>query len=164
MKEFVTHSRNQLPVYIDHGATKVALHIQEAPLLLELVKEVVAGSDLSGDNVALERDMGRIVGETTLVETSDTDEIVYAKRLQRDKYTRFVMNKVAQPTSYLTVILHEADDGYNLWSAWCGRLVPTSPGGEDEMPKSQGFWRNHALVFDDAIIQADTITAVCPWE
>lgn len=36
MKEFVTHSRNQLPVYIDHNATKVALHIQETPLLLEL--------------------------------------------------------------------------------------------------------------------------------
>ena len=163
MKEFVTHSRNQLPVYIDHNATKVALHIQETPLLLEFVKEVVAGSDISGDNVAIEKDMGRIVGETTLVETSDTDRIVYAKRLQREKYTRFVINKVAQPTSYVTVILHKADGGYNLWSAWCGRLVPTSPGGEDEMPKSQGFWKDHALVFDEKIIQPETVTTVCPW-
>lgn len=41
MKEFVTHSRNQLPVYIDHDTTKVALHIQEAPLLLELTEALI---------------------------------------------------------------------------------------------------------------------------
>lgn len=164
MKELVTFSRNQQPVYIDHDATKVALHIQETPLLLELVKEVIVGADLSGDNVAIEKDMGRTIGETTLVETTDGDTIVYAKRLGREKYTRFVIGKSAQATSYVTVILHKVDDGYNLWSAWCGKLVPTSPGGDDEMPKSQGFWRNHALVYDEAIIQPGSITTACPWE
>ena len=164
MKEFVCKTRSGESVYIDHEATKVGLHLAEAPQLLQLVKEVLTIRDVEGENVALEVDLGRIVGETSLIETTDDDEIVYARRLQRDKYTRFVKNKELMPTSWVTVILHKVDDGYNLWSAWCGKLVPTSPGGEDEMPKSQGYWRNHALVYDADIIQADTVTEVCPWE
>jgi hypothetical protein len=164
MKEFVCKTRSGKSVYIDHEATKVGLHLTEAPQLLQLVKEVLTIRDVEGENVALEVDLGRIVGETSLIETTDDDEIVYARRLQRDKYTRFVKNKELMPTSWVTVILHKVDDGYNLWSAWCGKLVPTSPGGEDEMPKSQGYWRNHALVYDADIIQADTVTEVCPWE
>jgi hypothetical protein len=164
MKEFVCKTRSGKSVYIDHEATKVGLHLAEAPQLLQLVKEVLTIRDVEGENVALEVDLGRIVGETSLIETTDDDEIVYARRLQRDKYTRFVKNKELMPTSWVTVILHKVDDGYNLWSAWCGKLVPTSPGGEDEMPKSQGYWRNHALVYDADIIQADTVTEVCPWE
>lgn len=163
-KEFVAESRNGQKVYIDYAATKIELHIKETPELLELVNEVISRSTLEGDNVALQEDLGRIVGETSLVETNDDDEIIYAKRLQRDKYSRFVLNKQLQATSYVTVILHKAADGYALWSAWCGQLVPTSPGGEDEMPKSQGFWKNHALVFDESIIQPDTATTVCPWQ
>lgn len=164
MREFVGRTRNGQAVYIDHEATKIGLHIAEAPQLLDLVKEVLSLNDADGENVAIEHDLGRIIGETSLIETAVGDEIVYAKRLQRDKYTRFVKNKSLAPTSWVTVILHEADEGYNLWSAWCGQLVPTSPGGEDEMPKSQGFWGNHALVYDEAIIQMETLTAECPWQ
>jgi hypothetical protein len=163
MKELLTHSYNQQPVYIDHDATKMALHIQEVPFLLELAKEVLEGCELLQENEAIEKDMGRIVGESTLVETTDADEVIYAVRLGREKYTRFVMNKSAQPTSYVTVILRRADDGYSLWSAWCGKLVPTSPGGDDEMLESQGFWSKHALVYDETIIKLDTLTTTCPW-
>jgi hypothetical protein len=164
IREFIGQSRNGERVYIDPQETKVALHLAEAPQLRELITEVLEKVDLVGDNVAIEKDLGRTVGETTLVETDDNDEIIYAKRLQRDKYTRFVVNKMAQPTQFVTVILHKTDEGYRLWSAWCGQLVPTSPGGDDEMPKSQGFWRNHALVYDETIIQLDTVTATCPWD
>lgn len=164
MRQDIARSRNGQVVFLDDKRSNVTLHLQEAPHLIDLIKEALEGVDLTGDNVAIEKDLGRIVGETTLVETDEADEIVYAKRLQRDKYTRFVMNKAAQPTQFVTVILHKADDGYRLWSAWCGQLVPTSPGGDDETPKSQGFWHNHALIFDEAIIQPDTMTPICPWE
>ncbi len=163
MKELVVTSHNQQSVHIDHDATKVALHIQETPHLLDLVREIIADTDIEGENIAIEKNLGRVVGETTLIETTDDDEIVYAKRLGRDKFTRFVKHKAAQPTSYVTIILHRADEGYNLWSAWCGKLVPTSPGDEDEMPKSRGFWSDHALVFDETIIQSGTATPICPW-
>lgn len=163
MRQDIAQSRNGQVVFLGGERSNVTLHLQEAPHLINLIKEVIAGVDLIDDNVAIEKDLCRIVGETTLVETDETDEIVYAKRLQRDKYTRFVLNKTAQPTQFVTVILHKADGGYRLWSAWCGQLVPTSPGGDDEMPKSQGFWRNHALIFDEAIIQPDTMTTTCPW-
>ena len=164
MREFIGLSQNGERVYIDLQETKVGLHLAEAPQLRGLITEVIEQAELSGDNVAIEKDLGRIVGETTLVETDDNDEIVYAKRLQRDKYTRFVMSRAAKPTQFVTVILHRVDDGYSVWSAWCGQLVPTAPGGDDEMPKSQGFWRSHALIFDETIIQPETVTMTCPWD
>lgn len=164
MRQKIATSKNGHFVFLDDKITNVSLHIIETPNLIELVGEVLSSTDLTGDNVAIEKDIGRIAGKTSMVETNDDDEIVYAKRLHRGKFTRFVKNKSLMQTSFVTVILHKTDDGYNLWSAWCGRLVPTSPGDKDEMPKSQGFWRNHALVYDENIVQLDTITATCPWE
>lgn len=160
----IATSKNGESVFIDDQLTNVTLHIIETPDLVDLVREVIQESELTSENVAIEKDFSRAVGETSLIETSDEDEIVYAKRLHRDKFTRFVKNKFLTSTSFVTVILHKKDDGYNLWSAWCGRLIPTSPGGQDEMPKSKGFWSGHALVYDESIIQPDTVTTDCPWK
>lgn len=164
MRKIIAVSKNNINIFLDDQATNVSLHIIETPNLLDLVDEVLRDTILVGDNIAIEQNLGRVVGETSLLETSDEDEIVYAKRLHREKYTRFVKSKTLTQTSYVTIILHAKDDGYNLWSAWCGKLVPTSPGDKDEMPKSQGFWANHALVYDESIIQPGTITTTCPWE
>lgn len=163
MREMIAKSKNDMSIYIDDQATNAALHILETPQLLDLVAEMLRDEALTGDKVAIEKNLGRVIGETSLIETSDQDEIVYAKRLHREKFTRFVKHKTVQPTNFVTVILHKKDTGYDLWSAWCGRLVPTSPGGDDEMPKSQGFWGQHALVYDETIIQPGTVTTRCPW-
>lgn len=163
MRKPIAISKNNITVYLDDQLTNATLHIIETPNLLTLVEEALRETVLVGGNVAVEKDLGRIVGETSLVATSDHDEIVYAKRLHRDKFTRFVKNKTLTPTGCVTIILRKTDDGYNLWSAWCGRLVPMSPGDGEAMPKSQGFWRNHALVYDESIIQPGTVTPVCPW-
>lgn len=159
-REFVAMNRNERPVYLDHAATNMALHLEEAPDLLDLVKEVVADAVLAGENVAIETDMGRIVGETSMVETTEADEIIYAKRRGRERFTRFVLHRALEPTPYVSVILHRMDDGYRLWSAWCGQLLPKQ---DPAVPKGQGFWRNHALVFDESIVDPATITRECPW-
>lgn len=165
--EYVATSDNGVGVYIDHDNTHIALHVQEEPRLLEFIKEVVEDSELAGDKVAIEKDMGRIIGMTTAVKTTETDEIVYAKRQQRDTFTRFVKNREPQPTSILSIILFRADENdgtYRLWSAWCGELAPTSPGTSGEMPTSREFWASHALVYDEKIIDTSTVTTACPWD
>lgn len=164
MRQKIATSKNGESVFLDEKVTNVTLHIIETPDLIDFVRDVVSQSELIGENIAIEKDLGRIIGETSLIETTDNDEIVYAKRLHRNKFTRFVKNRSLTQTSFVTVILRKADSGYNLWSAWCGKLVPTSPGDDEEMPKSQGFWSNHALVYDESIIQLDTLTTICPWQ
>lgn len=76
----------------------------ENPNLLALAKEVVEQSEVLGSNVGLQCDLGRVVGQTSCIETTAEDEIVYAKRLQRDSYSRFVKNRQLEDTSIVSVV------------------------------------------------------------
>lgn len=156
MPEFFAKSKNEQKVFTDIDNTNIGLHITENPSLLELVKELIKQSEISGENVGIEHDFGKVVGKTSCVETTDSDEIVYARRKQRDSYTRFVKNRELEDTQLVSAVFFKKDYGYLLWSAWCGALVPTSPDSEGRMKTSEGFWRNHALVYDKDLIQEDS--------
>lgn len=157
MLQLLALSKNGIKVFIDEENTNLGLHIIENPKLLELAKEVVENSEISGDNVGLEYDFNKVVGKTGCVETTDSDEIVYAKRKQRDSFSRFVKNRQLEDSNLVSAVLFKKEYGYLLWSAWCGALVPTSPDSEGRMKTSEGFWRNHALVYDESLIQVDTV-------
>lgn len=157
MLDLLTISKNEQKVFIDADNTNVGLHIIENPKLLELAKVVIENSEIFGENVGLEYDFHKVVGKTSCVETIDGDQIVYAKRKQRDSFSRFVKNRQPEDTSLSSVVLFKKDYGYLLWSAWCGSLVPTTPDSEGRMKTSEGFWLNHALVYDESLIQVDTV-------
>lgn len=157
MLDLLTISKNKQKVFIDEGNTNVGLHIIENPDLLDLVKEVIENSEISGENVGFEYDFHKVIGKTSCVETTDDDQIVYAKRKQRESFSRFVKNRQLEDTNLVSVVLFKKDYGYLLWSAWCGPLVPTSPDSEGRMKTSEGFWRNHALVYDESLIQVGTV-------
>src|SRR3990167_727364 len=103
-KECLATSKNGRVVYIDYGNTNVTFHIRETSNLLELVEEVIEQTDISGEKVVFETDMGRVVGTTTLVETTGRDEIVYAKRKERNAYSRFVKHREAVPSQYIVTV------------------------------------------------------------
>src|SRR6478672_6233102 len=98
MPELLAVSENNQSVFFDIEHTNIGLHMIEYPTILELVKTVVQHSVLEGENVGIEYDMGKVVGKTSCVETTEDDEIVYAKRLQRDSYSRFVKNRQLEDT------------------------------------------------------------------
>ena len=152
--KFLAQSLNGSQVFTDINNTNIQLHLIEYPNLLELVEVLVKCSIFDGENVAIEHDMGGVVGKTSCVNTTDEDEIIYAKRLYRDSYSRFVNNRRPEDTQFVTAIFQQKDYGYRLWSAWCGRLVPSSPDSEGRMNTSKGFWANHALVYDPKIIES----------
>ena len=162
MRELLAISKNNQKVFTDVENTNIGLHLLEYPNLLELVSEVVESSILKGENVGIELNLGRMVGKTSCVTTTDKDEIVYAKRLQRDSYSRFVKGRELEDSQYVSAVFFQKDYGYLLWSAWCGRLVPTSPDSKGRMKTSVGFWATHALVYDPSIIQLGTELADQP--
>lgn len=160
MIHLVAQSRNGIDVYVDYDHTNVALHITETPNLIALVQEAIPNFDVVDEKVALQHDMGRIIGKTSLVATDEHDDIMYAKRHGRPTYTRFALGRALTDTSVLSVILFCADsnDGtYRLWSAWCGPLVPSSTSADGRL-----FWQNHALAYDPRIIDTATITRQDP--
>ena len=164
MKHPITSTRNGTPVYVDLVKSQAAVHIARQPYLLGLVKELVGKVTATGQEMRIERDMGRAVGYSYVVETTEKDTIVYAQRLHDDSYTRFVKNGTPLSTNYLSIILRrDADGGYELEDAWVGRLNPPRPGSVNEVPGSKDYWTTHAFVLDGQPIQLRTITKVCPY-
>lgn len=146
MKAFVAETKNGFEVPVtSHGVT----HFNEDSRLLSLVQEVLQGYEVEGDAVRFEVDMGRVVGITDLIETKDDDSVFYAKRLNRDVYTRLVCKKSPETTHYITLDLRKSDaTSYEIYTAYIGRLVPSFPKGKnDPSQSSRKFWSNHALVF-----------------
>lgn len=152
-KQFLCKSANGIDVFIDPNSTNIGVHTVENPELMDLVKEGLSQSMVSGENVALEIDMGRIIGITNCIETTEDDEVIFARRIGRTSYSRFVKNREPEETNILAIILHKKLRGYNLWSAWCGKLVPTKRDITGKMRTIEGFWDNHALVYDPKIIE-----------
>lgn len=159
MRQLFCKTKNDKAVFIDYDNTNVTFHILETPDLLELVKEALEQTEIGGreQQIVFEKDLGRIVATTSLVETTDKDEIVYAKRRQRDSYSRFVKNRELIKTQYIVVVLRKVEGEYNLWTAGGGRLLPK----EAYDPDSQ-FNATHALVYDEDLVQLDTITSIRP--
>lgn len=162
MREFLTTSNNNQPVYVDVEKTNLALHIVENPDLLTYIKEAIEQREVIGKKVALEVDLGRTIGTTSMVEVSDEDEVVYAKRIGRERYSKFVKNRDLVPTSWVVAILFKDQDCYLVWSGWCGRLLPQEPDGSGGTRTSREFDQTHAMVYDPNIIQMDTLCTYPP--
>lgn len=164
MKQFFCVAKNDKQIFLDKENTNVFFHVLETPNLLKLAKEALAQAEIGDEEqIVFEKDLGRIVGTTSLAKTNKNDEIVYAKRKERNEYSRFVKNKKPVPTSYIVVVLRKVDGEYNLWTAMCGRLLPPEAYDLNDKKKAGGFNKNHALVFDERLIQKDTLTDICPW-
>lgn len=163
-RHVIGQTKNGKTVYVDTRGSHAATHISDTPNLLELAQEVVAGLAPNDDSVCIDKNMGHMVGLSDLVETKESDKILYAKRLNRDNYTRFVLSRKAEPTNLVTVVLRkDGEDNYELWSAWIGPAVPQFPGDEFEKPESKPFWRKHALVWGNQAIQPGTEREDWPW-
>jgi len=161
----VATSANNVSVWYDAVSSHTATHILDTPSLLELAKEVIEQTTIDTSYMQFHVDLGRIVGVTDLVENDPGDEIVYAKRKNRDSYTAFNKTKQAQACSIVTVALEErSDETYELVSAWIGPSdSPSFPGTERETTDSKDFWYKHALVWGNQEIQPESITKHCPW-
>jgi len=128
------------------------------------VTEVIQKISVSESIERHEIDIGEKIGYCDLVTTTDKDEIVYAKRPLRNTYSRFVKNRTAEPTSWLTIDLRKQTNGdYVLYTAFFGRLVPSFPGGNFLPKQSKEFWNNHALVWGSQDIVLGSEMTNCPW-
>jgi len=122
--------------------------LPEAISKLELINHPVAD-----DHVAsIQFDMGRIVGNTTCVETSEHDEIVYARRIGRHTVTRFVRNRHPVPCSDLTMVMKKTDTGFLVLTAYIGKIALREPDDrgiktEEERKPCIEFWNKHALIW-----------------
>lgn len=164
---FLTTARG-VRVLFDDKDSHLATHLKDTPGLSDLVREIFDKFDIKlrvGEpRVTLSYDFGRIIGKSGLVKTDASSEIVYAKRKNRNTFSRFAKNREAEDISIVSVILTRLDHNeIELFSAWIGPIVPSFPNDGHDEPESKEFWNNHALIWGDQEVQEDTTTTVCPW-
>ncbi len=149
------------------------------------VPDAVAAIDTKGRDYFVEDvEFPHPTGKSNVIETSEDDDIVFARRPRRPGYSRFVRGrgKHRVPTNKLTVILKrkegrgEDPNEYLLVTAWIGGI--SEPEGEainklgfrtndreqvlEARRKARSFWRNHAFVLEHTLHWAHTITAEVP--
>lgn len=159
-------TKNSIEIYYDPAHSHVATHLKDTPKLKKLLKELLANKSFTKKEIYKEYKIKPIKIFSDLVETDDDDEIIYAKRLNREGYTRFVKNRKPEITSsgYVTIWLKlDEKHKYELSSAWIGRTCPAFPDDEYAIPESKPFWKKHALIWGKQKIQNGTETTKSPW-
>ncbi|MDO8492120.1 MAG: CRISPR-associated protein Csx3 [bacterium] len=141
-------------------------HVTTHQTVLPLLAETLALLHSEGrESFFGEANLGNVVGENIRVETTDTDEIIFAKRPRRRGLTRFVKNRQPEPCSDVVVLVKRIAGGaYVLITAFIGTRCPAEPWDSQwATEQSVPFWSTHALVWGHEEVIAGTETKECPW-
>lgn len=111
------------------------------------------------------------VGYCNLVKTNSADRIIYAKRKGREIYTRFVLNRTPIKVNKCVFILnqnHNKDNEYYLITMFPGENCVKEPQdkyiqSEEELKESLNFWAEHAIIFQEDVIDTSTVVEECPY-
>lgn len=160
-------SANGKSVVYNPDDSHTSTHFKDAPSLKDVVVEILTKRKLDGVLVGENVDLGRIVGNTDVIEVNSSDEIVYAMRQKREDqgYVPFAKNREPQPTSLVSIYLIQKDeDTYELSSAWFGEFdSPNFPQMKNTDPDSITYWQQHAFVWGSQEIIPGSERADCPW-
>lgn len=127
---------------------RVNSHIHSSPSLDALLPRALETVDAAGQEfIAMSVSHESPIGETSCIETSTDDKIIYAQRTGRTGLTRFVLERSASPTSELTVVMKKIPEGYILLTAYVGGKSEVEPWDARATQASTEFWSNHALVW-----------------
>ncbi len=160
----ITNSNNGQFVYVNLVSSNAAKYLSRQPQVLNLLREAITTLDLIDDEMSIEQDMGRVIGNTDIVETGEKDTIYYAQPNKEKYFLRFAKNRYPAPCERISIIFKKDDTGdYEVTDTWIGPCIPPFPGEEDESKKSLEYWENHALVQDAKSVKTKTITKECPY-
>lgn len=164
MKHTVGRTRNGIPVYVDLIYSQAATHIAQHPHILGLMREALSKNVVRGMQQTIAHDMGRIIGNDAIIETSSKDAVFYARQAGSDLYTRFIKTSKQSSTQFLTLVMHrDVHNKYEVQDAWIGGLVPPQPGSALQTAESQLFWENHARIFSSHRLEPGTLTKESPF-
>ncbi len=137
------------------------LHEEVVPILADALSLVNTGSSTF---IEVEVDFNRIIGKTICVKTDSNDRIIYAQRANRKGFSRFVLDRDAEPSSKVIVVMKKANNTgeYLLITAFIGSKPEVEPWDPHATSASFVFWQNHALVLNGEI-SPGTFTELCPW-
>lgn len=135
---------------------RVVSHIHDSGNTISLLKEVIENRQqeiLKHKIITIKYKFDRIIGDSKCVETTDKDEIIFAKRPNRQGKTRFVLNKKPVPCDTLIAVLKRAHDSRNTYiciTSFVGFDIHHEPWDKYATSEDRLFWLDHAIVMDSA--------------
>jgi cold shock CspA family protein len=120
--------------------------------LLELMGGIIIrnNGDEPAQETILEYKLENTYGKTFACETTILDDIFYAKRKNKKGYSRFAKNKQPGASALFTIIIRFRQGFHQVVASYFGPKTPAEPWDRIASPESLDFWRNHALIPDDA--------------
>lgn len=143
------------------------IHENAAPYIKEALQRVHSESRKKFDAVV---DFGKPIGISSLVMTTDNDNIVFAQRVNRKGLSRLVKNRKGKPTSTLLIGLKKAEDepdAYLVAASFIGlpsKNEPWDTKTEEERKESCAFWNKRAIIYGTEPLVQGTETTKYPWE
>ena len=154
------------------GTTKDGAEVYDRPdshfhseggMTADLLASALSVIDTEGRSFLKEKvDFDHPIGETTCVEVGPEDEIVMVYRKGRSGQTPMVKNREANPCSSVVAILKKDRSVkdkpvYELVTSYIGIDSPREPwdpgiSTEEEKNASEEYWRTHAIIYDDSLI------------
>jgi hypothetical protein len=163
--EFILHHRDERPFVTVVGATRNGISVidranSHSHLDSKLLAEALGRVDMPAIPFAkIIVPMGRVVGESTCVETTSTDTILFARRKDRKNLTRFVKDRTPVPCSNIVVILKATKPGECvLITAFIGDHAEPEPWDPKATAQSRVFWQHHAMIWDEETVVPGTST------
>ncbi len=163
-KHIITQSPEGYEVYVNLIGSDAGHYLSRQPYVINLIKEAIVSVPIKGKRMVIDHDMGRPIGNTDIVETTDKDSVFYAMPVKKSVYGRYAKNRYPSPSNNLAIIIEkDADGNYEVVNTWIGPMSPPFPGDEHATSKSVSYWSNHALVQDSAVVQSRSITKDSPY-
>lgn len=140
--------------------------------LIKLCEKDVRVISLTKDFEIINIDFEFFVGYSKLVKVKEEDEILYAKRIGRENYTKFIKN--ANPTITNKVVLILKRNKKTCGEYYLVTIFPGSTNAKEpedlnitnkkELIESLSFWKEHALIYDKDIIVKESLKNYCPYK
>ena len=166
-EELLSISANGESVVFDSVNSHVATHFKDSPTLRGITRDLLICMDLKGALTAKDVDMGKVIGNSDVVDVDNSDTIVYAMRKNRrdQGYVPFTKSRSPQPSSLISIYLVKKDsETYELSSVWIGEYEsPLFPQMNNVTAESIRFWSKHAFVRGSQVIIPGTVLLNCPW-
>lgn len=165
------------PVYEKVEGSHLDEHADARPLVEEALSKITpTAEELEDGNGFFVRtvEMGRIVGTSSCVATSDSDDVVYAMRVKNDGsparagFTRFVRGREPVDSTKMAVLAyrHSSGEFWVLVTSWVGRVAEKEPWDnthdDDSYAAAVEFWSAQALCFDGSNPVNDTLVTSNP--
>lgn len=154
---FLGNTANGLPVF-DRANSHYADHGFSEKTMKKALSRITQTSQFEKHVINL----GEQVGFTNCVAVNEKDAIIMAFRKNRFGPTPMVLNREPEPCNSVVIILKKGYDNegeyFILITAFVGEGSEPEPWDKQLVPGSKAhqkaveFWRTHALIYDDKLI------------